>query len=236
MFLIELVEEINSHLSQLSVTPARNSSKTRSSHSFVKARAHTLSRLLAVLLQTIQITANITHAMLQSIREREDVGAPHSENPSFVFSLVQKSAPIVNELLPLFVNLCTEIVQSWDQAQIIQTEYLSLRELQDVQEKAGSRPGTSSSHRSEGAELSQVVPRNDLVWFEVDQSFLLSVLVEATVLMGTIMSLPSVYANISNTGSSLSASIADDMPVQSSYTMNTVAPVVLNVLTMSDRW
>ena len=189
--------------------------------------------------------------MLQSVRQQQQQqqqqqqasssttgGAPSS----FPYSLVQKAAPIIHDILPLFVNLCSKIVQSWEQAQSVQKDLQSLQELRDVQEKSsgGSRPGTSSSSSTCRSEpMSSVpmstTPRTEVVWMEVEQSFLLSVLVEAAVLMGTIMSLPSVYAKPSVASSSLGrlAEVSAD-----SYSLNTVTagPVALNVLTMSDRW
>jgi hypothetical protein len=228
----DVVEEVNSYLSQPSLSALSNSQSLCAStaSSTIAARSLTLSRLLAVVLQAIQMTANIVYAMLQSIRSRDSSPDKKQEDgiSAFPFSLVQKAAPVINDLLPLFVNLCSKIVQSWEKAQAIQKDFMSLRELHNHQEKAGSRPGTGGSYyRSE-----PMAPRNDLVWFAVDEAFLLSVLVEAAVLMGTIMSLPSVYANISNTSSMAAGGLAES----SNYTMNTLAPVALNVLTMSDRW
>lgn len=250
---VDEIEAINTHLSLLS--SSSSSSSTRNSSSLPKTssalastpasasagmRSITLSRLLAVVLQAIQMTANIVYAMLQCTKQQQQ---HHEDILSFPYSLVQKVDPIIHDFLPLFVNLCTKIVQSWEQAQAVQKDYQSLREFHDVQEKVASRPGSSSSSRSRSDPVNATptpmssAPQADVIWMDVEHTFLLSVLVEATVLMGTIMSLPSVHVkpsvSLSGSGSLSMASAARDA---SGYMKNSVALATSNVLTMSDRW
>ena len=233
------VEEVNAFLSRYSTVVEEDYSFSSQS-SIMMARSVTISRLLAVVLHSIQMTANIVYAMLQSIKENDHHASPPTGSQmavqNFPFSLVQKCVPVVNDLLPLYVNLCAKIVQSWETAQSVRDDLISLKALHDVQEKTGSRPSTSHSHRNEDIPAVSVPTKeNSLVWFDVDQSYLYYVLVESAVLMGTIMSLPSMYANIAQSGSQVSLP-THGISLSKSYSLNATAPVPLNVLTMSDRW